>query len=174
MAIFATQKHPGLDRPVGGQFAVHASHHIVLLDRWKDTYTCKIYRSKNERNLEGLFRTFKFNQRKRLYPCMDTWKQGEIKWDRDPKAQDKNDSNDSNSRAVKPGGPRAVIERKKESSKEKKKEETPEAQSLPFDQSPSKVQASPQESPKEVTIFKAGSMQGKGKDEDPECLEVVL
>ena len=176
IAIFATQKHPGLDRPVGGQFAVHASHHIVMLDRWKDVYTCKIYRSKSERNLEGLFRTFKFDQRKRLYPCMDTWKQGEIKWEKEPKPQtgnDNNDNNDNKSAVVNRGGPRIDKERKKESSKEKKKEETPEAQSLPFNQSPSKMQASPHSSFTEKASIRADKEDSEA-DPGPDYMVVVV
>lgn len=117
VAVFATQKHPGLDRPVGGQFAVHASHHIVMLDKWKDFFTCKIYRTKNGRNLEGLFRTFKLNQQQRIYPIMDTWKQGNIKWD-----NDNNDNKDNISDVSKRGGVPVIKEKEKERTKEKEKE----------------------------------------------------
>ena len=82
VAFFATQKHPGLDKPVGGQFAVHSVHHILMLDRWKDAFVCKIFRTKNERNLEGYFRTFGLNDRKCLVPKMQNWKQGELKWEK--------------------------------------------------------------------------------------------
>jgi hypothetical protein len=119
VAIFATQKHPGLDRPVGGQFAVHASHHIVLLDKWRELFTCKIYRTKKDRNLEGVYKTFKLSDRKRLYPIMEDWKRGEIKWDHESKT---NDGKDGKINAVKRGGPPVYKERKKERSKEKKKE----------------------------------------------------
>ncbi|PXF58874.1 MAG: hypothetical protein C4B58_05300 [Deltaproteobacteria bacterium] len=105
VAIFATQKHPGLDRPVGGQFAVHASHHIVLLDKWKELFTCKIYRTKKDRNLEGFYKTFKIDNQKRLYPIMENWRQGGIKWDHEPKTNDGNDGNDGKMNAVKRGGP---------------------------------------------------------------------
>ncbi len=119
VAIFATQKHPGLDRPVGGQFAIHASHHVVLLDKWKELFTCKIYRTKKEKNLEGMYKTFKISDQKRLYPVMENWKQGGIKWDNEPKI---NDGNDGVINAVNRGGPLINKERKKERSKEKKKE----------------------------------------------------
>jgi hypothetical protein len=82
VAFFATQKHPGLDKPVGGQFAVHSVHHILMLDRWKDVFVCKIFRTKNEKNLEGYFRTFGLNDRKCLVPKMQNWKQGELKWEK--------------------------------------------------------------------------------------------
>lgn len=84
IAIYAAQKHPGLDRPVGGQFAVHATHHIIMLDRWKELYTCKIFRTKSKKNMEGYFKTFKLSDNFRIYPCMDNWKQGQIKWEKDP------------------------------------------------------------------------------------------
>ncbi|MBL7224690.1 MAG: bifunctional DNA primase/polymerase [Desulfobacteraceae bacterium] len=125
IAIFATQKHPGLDRPVGGQFAVHASHHIVMLDRWKSVFTCKIYRTKSEKNMEGYFKTFKIDETKRLSPCMTDWKPGGIKWERDQKGKDSNDSRDNKdnrdnvSNVVNRGGPPVKKERK-ERTKEKK------------------------------------------------------
>jgi hypothetical protein len=131
VAIFATQKHPGLDRPVGGQFAVHASHHIVLLDKWRELFTCKIYRTKNERNLEGVYKTFKISAGKRLYPVMDGWKLGTIKWDHESKTNDGNDNNDNidnTNNVVKRGGPPVRKENnkeKKERSKEKKEREKP-------------------------------------------------
>jgi len=84
VAIFACQKHPGLDRPVGGQFAVHAVHHILMLDKWKDAFICKVFRTKNERNLEGYFRTFAINEKRYIEPKMKSWKPGLIKWDKDP------------------------------------------------------------------------------------------
>jgi hypothetical protein len=102
VAIFATQKHPGLDRPVGGQFAVHASHHIVLLDKWKEFFTCKIYRTKKDRNLEGVYKTFKISDQKRIYPIMEDWKRGRIKCDHEPKT---NDGNDGKINAVNRGVP---------------------------------------------------------------------
>ncbi|NLD38017.1 MAG: hypothetical protein GX654_14210 [Desulfatiglans sp.] len=122
IAIFATQKHPGLDRPVGGQFAIHASHHIVMLDKIKEYFTCKIYRTKNSKNLEGLYRTFKLNDQKRIYPVMDSWKQGIIKWDKEPFIKDGNDGDAGKFNAVKPGGTPVDKERKKERTKGKKKE----------------------------------------------------
>jgi hypothetical protein len=122
VAIFATQKHPGLDRPVGGQFAVHASHHIILLDKWREFFTCKIYRTKNERNLEGVYKTFKIDGQRKLFPIMKDWKLGTIKWDHEQKTNDGNDGNDGKYNAVNRGGPLIKKERKKERSKEKKKE----------------------------------------------------
>jgi len=78
----AVQKHPGIDRPVGGQFSTHAPHHVILLDKAKEGYLCKILKSKSERNLEGLFRFFDFNKDRRLTPRMDDWKKGDIQWDK--------------------------------------------------------------------------------------------
>jgi hypothetical protein len=83
VAFFACQKHPGLDKPVGGQFAIHSVHHILMLDRWKDSFVCKIFRTKNERNLEGYFRTFILDKNKWLVPKMENWKQGTLKWEKD-------------------------------------------------------------------------------------------
>jgi hypothetical protein len=118
IAIFATQKHPGLDKPVGGQFAIHACHHIIMLDKWKELFICKIFRSKNEKNLEGYFKTFKLSKDKRLTPCMDQWKPGQIIFNKDRKSNDGIDGIDGNFDAVKPGGPHTLI--KKESNKERK------------------------------------------------------
>ncbi|MFC1866564.1 bifunctional DNA primase/polymerase [Thermodesulfobacteriota bacterium] len=127
IAIFATQKHPGLDRPVGGQFAVHASHHIIMLDKWKDIFTCKIFRTKSEKNLEGYFRTFRLNENRRLVPCMDDWKQGGIKWEKEQNPKDNNDhrdNNDNNYSVSKGGGPLIYKGKKKEErTKEERKKE---------------------------------------------------
>jgi septum formation inhibitor MinC len=80
VCFVAIQKTPGVDRPVGGQFAVHAPHHVVLLDKIKEDYICKIFKSKNEKDLEGVFRTFKFGGGRKLIPIMEDWKKGDIKW----------------------------------------------------------------------------------------------
>lgn len=82
ICLAAIQKHPGLDRPLGGQFGVHAPHHVVLLDKSKKDYLCKIFKTKSENDLEGLFRFFTFTDGRQLVPCMDTWKKGELLWDR--------------------------------------------------------------------------------------------
>jgi hypothetical protein len=110
---------------VGGQFAVHASHHIVLLDRWKESYTVKIYRSKNQKNFEGYFKTFKLDSNFRLYPIMQDWKQGEIRWDRDQKTNDTKDTidtKDTKTDGVKSGGPRVDKDKYKEKERIKEKE----------------------------------------------------
>jgi len=88
----AIQKHPGLDRPIGGQFAIHAPHHVILLDKGKQDYVCKIFKSKSEKDLEGLFRFFTFSiDGRQLVPRMDTWKLGEIKWQKPKDTKDDND-----------------------------------------------------------------------------------
>jgi hypothetical protein len=105
----AIQKHPGLDRPIGGQFGVHAPHHVILLDKGRRDYVCKIFKSKSEKDLEGLFRFFTFSaDGRQLVPRMDTWKRGEIKWER-PKDnkdnRDNDDHNDNKNDVVNRGGP---------------------------------------------------------------------
>lgn len=116
VCIFNTQKHPDSDKPVSGQFAVHACHHIVMLDVWNDNFICKIFRSKSENNLAGYLRVFNYDRKtRRLNPLMDNWKKGEIRWNRE--------SNKSNKKAVRvQGGPRIFKEREKKSTKEKEKE----------------------------------------------------
>lgn len=122
IAIITTQKHPGLDRPVGGQFAVHACHHIVMLDKYRETFICKIYRTKNDRNMEGVYRTFKISQGKRIYPAMEGWKMGKIKWDKETiLTKDDKDNNDNNFAVVKPGGPYIYKERERQKEKEAKR-----------------------------------------------------
>jgi hypothetical protein len=115
VCIAAIQKHPGLDRPTGGQFAIHAPHHVILLDKFKGAYLCKIFKSKSERDLEGLYRTFGFKEGRRLTPHMKDWKKGYIKWN---KANDTNDTkrNDSNR-----GGSHTYKKKEKERSKEKER-----------------------------------------------------
>jgi hypothetical protein len=83
VAFAAIQKHPGIDKPTGGQFAVHAPHHVILLDKLKDgdAYVCKIFKSKSDRDLEGVYRVFKFEGRK-LIPLMKEWKKGQIVWEK--------------------------------------------------------------------------------------------
>ena len=54
----------------------------------------KIVKSKSEKDLEGLFRFFTFSaDNRQLIPRMDTWKRGEIKWE---KPKDNNDNRDNN------------------------------------------------------------------------------
>lgn len=92
----AIQKHPGLDRPVGGQFAIHAPHHVILLDKIKRGYVCKVFKSKSEKDLEGLFRIFTFTDGRQLVPRMDNWKKGEIKWEEPKEVPNDNNDNDDN------------------------------------------------------------------------------
>jgi hypothetical protein len=81
VCIFGTQKHPNADKPTGGQFAINACHHVVLLDIWKDAFLCKIFRSKSGQRLEGHFKIFSYeNPTRRLVSNMD-WKSGFIRWD---------------------------------------------------------------------------------------------
>jgi hypothetical protein len=125
VCIAAIQKHPGIDRPTGGQFAIHAPHHVVLLDKLKDSaYICKIFKTKSERDLEGLYRTFGFKEGRRLVPYMEDWKKGEIKFSKS------NDTNDSKPiKAIKPikkddsngGGPHGHKEIYKEREKKESK-----------------------------------------------------
>jgi len=83
IAIFATQKHPGLDKPTGGQFAVNAVHHVILLDKFKNNFLCKIFRTKHVKNLEGFFRTFEIDENKFIKPLMRDWKVSEITWEKE-------------------------------------------------------------------------------------------
>ena len=96
-ALAAIQKHPGLDKPTGGQFAVHAPHHVILLDKMKEegAYICKLFKVKGEKDLEGYFRVFGFKQGRRLAPYMDTWKKGEIKWANPKDNKDNKDNHDN-------------------------------------------------------------------------------
>jgi hypothetical protein len=98
VALAAIQKHPGQDKPTGGQFAVHAPHHVILLDKMKEdgAYICKFFKVKGSQDLEGYFRVFGFGKKGRyLTPYMDTWKKGEIKWSK-PKDNNDNDDNQAN------------------------------------------------------------------------------
>ena len=97
VAFAAIQKHPGLDKPTGGQFAVHAPHHVILLDKLKDSnaFICKIFKTKSEKDLEGLFRVFGFKEGRCLIPCMTTWKKGEIKWTSTKDNEDNEDNQDN-------------------------------------------------------------------------------
>jgi hypothetical protein len=124
ICIFNTQKHPDSDKPISGQFAVHACHHIVMLDVWQDNYICKIFRSKSEKNLAGYLRVFNYDREtRRLIPVSENWKKGEIRWNKESNKSNK--SNNSNKEAVRlPSTPRTFIEKeeKKESIKERKEE----------------------------------------------------
>jgi hypothetical protein len=97
VAFAAIQKHPGLDRPTGGQFAVHAPHHVLLLDKLKDgnAFVCKIFKTKSEKDLEGLFRVFGFKEGRCLVPYMKDWKKGEIKWTNTQDNKDNDDNQDN-------------------------------------------------------------------------------
>ncbi|SPD75675.1 hypothetical protein PITCH_A720015 [uncultured Desulfobacterium sp.] len=144
ICIFATQKHPGLDKPVGGQFSVHACHHILMLDRWRDDFLCKIFRTKNTKNMEGFFRTFALTENKKLFPLMADWKRGEIKWERaqrqpkDDTANNANIANTANNFDVsKVGGPPKYLKKEKKEAKKRKKiistpHETPSGDSSSF------------------------------------------
>lgn len=94
VAFAASQKHPGIDKPTGGQFAVHAPHHVILLDKLKEegAYICKLLKVKGERDLEGYFRVFGFEEGRRLVPYMPDWKKGEIKWTNPDDNHDINDN----------------------------------------------------------------------------------
>jgi hypothetical protein len=116
VCIAAIQKHPGIDRPTGGQFAIHASHHVVLLDKLKDSgYICKIFKTKSERDLEGLYRTFGFKEGRRLTPYMKGWKKGNIKFNKE------NDINDIKKGDGKRGGPHIKKEREKKGAKKRER-----------------------------------------------------
>jgi len=79
----AIQKHVGLDKPVGGGLALHAPHHMIFLDKMQSgDFICKMGKTKNSKDLEGVYRTFKFNDSRKIVPIMDTWKKGEIRWDK--------------------------------------------------------------------------------------------
>jgi len=95
LAFAAIQKHPFIDKPTGGQFAVHAPSHVILLDKLanKNAYICKIFKSKSSKDLEGLFRVFGFKEDRSLIPYMKDWKKGEIRWGK-TKDDDTNDTND--------------------------------------------------------------------------------
>jgi hypothetical protein len=90
VAFTAIQKHIGIDKPTGGQYAIHAAHHVILLDTWKDLFVCKIFKTKNEHQLKGLYRLFNYKNLL-LNPIMRDWKKGEIRWD---KPRDDNDDRD--------------------------------------------------------------------------------
>ena len=79
VAFTAIQKHIGQDKPTGGQYAVHAAHHVILLDPWEDLFVCKIFKTKNERRLRGYYRVFNYKNRL-LEPVSRAWKMGEIHW----------------------------------------------------------------------------------------------
>jgi hypothetical protein len=121
-AFAAIQKHPFIDKPTGGQFAVHAPAHVILLDKLakKNAYICKIFKAKMQSDLEGLFRVFGFKEGGWIIPYTKNWKIGEIKWG---KSNDTNDINDTKNDGVKGGGPLTVKDKykeKKESTKERK------------------------------------------------------
>ena len=109
----AIQKHPGLDKPTGGQFAVHAPHHVILLDKFNSAFVCKIFKTKNEKDLEGLYRVFGFTDKRRLIPYMPDWKKGEIRWEKPVwKKKDGNADNADNADKIdvcKRGGPQPLI-----------------------------------------------------------------
>jgi primase-polymerase (primpol)-like protein len=120
VALCAIQKHPGIDKPTGGQFAVHAPHHVILLDKRKDenAYICKILKSKSDRDLEGVFRVFRFEGTK-LIPTMNNWKKGEIVWEKPNDNKDNDDNQKGTKSRCQMGG---SIFRDKERKKEPKKE----------------------------------------------------
>jgi hypothetical protein len=95
VAFCAIQKHIGSDRPTGGQYAVHAAHHVILLDTWKDLFVCKIFKTKNEHQLKGLYRLFNYRNLL-LNPLMRDWKKGEIKWENPKTDNADNDTKDTN------------------------------------------------------------------------------
>lgn len=143
VAFTAIQKHPFIDKPTGGQFAVHAPQHVILLDQLKDSaYICKIFKSKNEKSIAGLYRVFGFKEGRRLVPYMKDWKKGEIKWNKSEEDKPKNDTNDTNDTkkdSVITRGPCTDIDINKEREKEKrtkkeKEKEDPEVENK--DQAP--------------------------------------
>jgi hypothetical protein len=79
VAFTAIQKHIGIDKPTGGQYAIHAAHHVILLDPWNDVFVCKILKTKNERHLSGYYRVFDYKHLL-LSPRSREWKKGEIFW----------------------------------------------------------------------------------------------
>jgi hypothetical protein len=136
IVIFATQKHPGLDKPVGGQFSVHGPAHVILLDRSKDKFICKIFRTKRKGNLEGYWKPFTRDEDGRLEAVIDTWKPGRIKWEKDAKPDNNksNSSNNSNSSCVgKRGGPHIYKKKEKERIKEKERKTAGESTAKPKD-----------------------------------------
>jgi hypothetical protein len=106
VAFAAIQKHIGSDKPTGGQYAVHAAHHVILLDPWKDAFVCKIFKTKNERHLRGYYRVFDYKNLL-LKPVMKDWKKGKILWGRPPEREPNkpNETNEPNMFDVRnPGG----------------------------------------------------------------------
>jgi hypothetical protein len=93
IALTAIQKHIGNDKPTGGQYAIHAAHHVVLLDTWNDLFVCKILKTKNERKLSGYYRVFDYKNLL-LNPRSREWKQGEIWWGK-PKRKKGDEGNDN-------------------------------------------------------------------------------
>jgi hypothetical protein len=94
IALTAIQKHIGNDKPTGGQYAIHAAHHVILLDTWEALFVCKILKSKNERRLQGRYRVFNY-KKLLLNPVSNQWKQGEIWWGK-PKRKKGDEGNDNN------------------------------------------------------------------------------
>ena len=87
VAFVGLQKHPKFDRPTGGQFAIHAPHHNILLDNTQKARSIfKILNSKSGNHLTGVFRTYKIpldgSMAGQFVPLMDNWKKEGIVFDK--------------------------------------------------------------------------------------------